>query len=206
MAYEKTQWVDGSAPDLSAANLNHIEQGIATNDSAVRGIQSAMETLNADLLSCTYQISEANKNIGNTMLLLDDTRNEVIERDGYTQGRINEVESVADAVYNDFYDYSRYTHMHAMYPFTLTGRSKDIDVDISWYNDLVFRQMPFLIDAEQNKPVPVEEYTIENHQDSACHFFRMRVNYSGSNYIDRRFILVVNWEFLTEPVYDSDNQ
>ena len=29
MAYQKTTWIDGSAPAINAANLNKLEQGVA---------------------------------------------------------------------------------------------------------------------------------------------------------------------------------
>jgi len=39
MAYTKTSWVNGSAPALSAENLNKIEEGIYNNDAAISAIK-----------------------------------------------------------------------------------------------------------------------------------------------------------------------
>ena len=40
MSYTKTNWVDGTAPAISAANLNKIEQGIYDNDQQLDAILS----------------------------------------------------------------------------------------------------------------------------------------------------------------------
>lgn len=49
MAYVKTNWADGQAPALSAANMNKIEQGIfdasATADSAKTTAESIINTM-----------------------------------------------------------------------------------------------------------------------------------------------------------------
>lgn len=46
MAYTKQTWVDGSAggTPVSAARLNHIEQGVADVDQQVAGRVQAMQT------------------------------------------------------------------------------------------------------------------------------------------------------------------
>lgn len=64
MAYTKTTWVDDSSPAISAANLNKIENGIATNDSAVTDINTNigdMESLvgGTDLVSAIASLDTA---------------------------------------------------------------------------------------------------------------------------------------------------
>lgn len=39
MAYTKTNWVNGSAPALSAENMNKIEEGIFTNDARLTALE-----------------------------------------------------------------------------------------------------------------------------------------------------------------------
>lgn len=46
MAYTKTAWVDGSAPAVSAANLNKIENGIYTNDANIADLLDGLINLN----------------------------------------------------------------------------------------------------------------------------------------------------------------
>ena len=45
MAYSKTNWVNGSAPALSAENLNKIEEGIYNNDVAIGVLQEGKISL-----------------------------------------------------------------------------------------------------------------------------------------------------------------
>ena len=42
MAYTKTTWVNGSAPPISAENLNNMEDGIYNNDAAIQGLLSKL--------------------------------------------------------------------------------------------------------------------------------------------------------------------
>ena len=42
MAYTKTNWVNGSAPPISAENLNKIEDGIYNNDADIATLNSQM--------------------------------------------------------------------------------------------------------------------------------------------------------------------
>ena len=44
MAYTKTNWVNGSAPALSAENLNKIEDGIYANDANITSILASLTT------------------------------------------------------------------------------------------------------------------------------------------------------------------
>lgn len=57
MAYTKTIWVNNSSPAISAANLNKIENGIASNDSAIGDI-SQLETTATDLTSAVNENKE----------------------------------------------------------------------------------------------------------------------------------------------------
>ena len=43
MAYEPTDWVDDAEPDLEAANLNKIEQGIKAAHAAAAAAQSTAD-------------------------------------------------------------------------------------------------------------------------------------------------------------------
>lgn len=51
MAYNKTTWVDGSTPAISAANLNNIEDGIYGHDVDISAIKTALavEDISAQL-------------------------------------------------------------------------------------------------------------------------------------------------------------
>ena len=53
MAYSKTSWVNGSAPPLSAENLNKIEQGIYNNDANITVLQDGIINLDTSAGSST---------------------------------------------------------------------------------------------------------------------------------------------------------
>ena len=48
MAYNKTTWVNGSEPALSAENLNKIEDGIAANADDIDDLKSEIESLSVE--------------------------------------------------------------------------------------------------------------------------------------------------------------
>lgn len=49
ISYTPTQWVDNSEPDINAANLNKIEQGILQATTAINGAVDAINAINTDL-------------------------------------------------------------------------------------------------------------------------------------------------------------
>lgn len=53
MAYNKTNWVNGQAPALSAENLNKIEEGIFNNDANISILQDGLISLDTSAASGT---------------------------------------------------------------------------------------------------------------------------------------------------------
>ena len=50
MSYTKTNWVNGSAPPISAENLNKIEQGIYDNDSQIGVVDAKVDAVDAKIV------------------------------------------------------------------------------------------------------------------------------------------------------------
>ena len=53
MAYNKTNWVNGQAPALSAENLNKIEEGVFNNDANISILQDGLISLDTSAASGT---------------------------------------------------------------------------------------------------------------------------------------------------------
>lgn len=53
MAYNKTNWVNGQAPALSAENLNKIEEGVFNNDANISILQNGLISLDTSAASGT---------------------------------------------------------------------------------------------------------------------------------------------------------
>lgn len=49
ISYTPTQWVDNSEPDINAANLNKIEQGILQATTAIKGAVDAINAINGNI-------------------------------------------------------------------------------------------------------------------------------------------------------------
>lgn len=66
MSYTKTTWVNNAAPAINATNLNKIENGIATNDTAIGDI-SQLETTATDLTSAVNENKESIDTLTSTL-------------------------------------------------------------------------------------------------------------------------------------------
>lgn len=53
MAYNKTNWVNGQAPALSAENLNKIEAGVFNNDANISILQDGLISLDTSAAAGT---------------------------------------------------------------------------------------------------------------------------------------------------------
>ena len=68
MSYNKTNWVDDSAPYITAEKLNNIENGIETNDNAIGDLSDLTTTANTDLVSAVNELDDlkATKDVATT--------------------------------------------------------------------------------------------------------------------------------------------
>ncbi len=56
MSYTKTEWVNNSSPYLNADNLNHIENGIEANDTAIGELNSLDTTAKSNIVSAINEV------------------------------------------------------------------------------------------------------------------------------------------------------
>ena len=77
MSYQKTTWVDGTTPSISAQNLNHIESGIESVDVATSELALSVSQLSASTLpysseqSTKQKIDEVEEKLSGPTKLLD---------------------------------------------------------------------------------------------------------------------------------------
>ena len=63
MSYEKTNWQNGVTP-VNAQNMNHIEDGIAANDTAITQVNTRITQTNNNVAALSAKIP--------SMILLDE--------------------------------------------------------------------------------------------------------------------------------------
>ncbi len=63
ISYTPTRWVDNSEPDINAANLNKIEQGILQATTAINGAVDAINAINGNLGSIKYLTLSSNSHL-----------------------------------------------------------------------------------------------------------------------------------------------
>ena len=102
MAYNKTTWVDNSAPAVDAAHLNNIENGIEALDIALGSTQTSISNIISDIETNTTNIANNTASISNINTKLT---NLVIVRQGTFTGSWNPTLASTFAISN-YTDYN----------------------------------------------------------------------------------------------------
>lgn len=76
--YSPTTWVDNAPPDINAANLNKIEQGILQATNMINNTVSAINTLNGNISFNNSGVETAASNTGISENIYDKTTGEAI--------------------------------------------------------------------------------------------------------------------------------
>jgi len=59
MAYTKTEWVNGTSPNINANNLNKIEQGIYDNDTHIGNLDNLSTTAKSNLVAAVNEVASS---------------------------------------------------------------------------------------------------------------------------------------------------